>query len=167
MLVGGDRRSIGCANEIVSIVLRRPQRLKELVGCLWSRDAIVRMRAADAIEKISLCRADWLERHKADLVALMQETQQQELRWHLALVVPRLHLTKSEQRRAVSSLWQYLNDQSSIVRTCALQGLADLARGTPSLRQAVNELLEEASRTGTAAMKARARKLLAVGRRAH
>jgi hypothetical protein len=160
MLTGGDRRSIGRSNEIVSMVLRRPKQLPELVGCLWSADAIVRMRAADAIEKISLQKAALLERYKADLLELMEEAQQQELRWHLALLIPRLSLTKVEQRRAVSALRGYLNDRSSIVKTCALQGLADLSRVIPALRQPIKELLEESSRTGTAAVRARARKLL-------
>lgn len=160
MLTGSDRRSIGRSNEIVSMVLRRPQQLPELVGCLWSADAIVRMRAADAIEKISLQKAALLERYKADLLELMEEAQQQELRWHLALLIPRLSLTKSEQGRAVAALRAYLNDRSSIVKTCALQGLADLSHVIPALRQPTKKLLEESSRTGTAAMKARARKLL-------
>ncbi|HYA64051.1 MAG TPA: hypothetical protein VED66_12690 [Candidatus Sulfotelmatobacter sp.] len=160
MLAGGDRRSIGRSNEIVSMVLRRPQQLPELIGCLWSADAIVRMRAADAIEKISLQKADLLERYKADLLELMEGAQQQELRWHMALVIPRLPLTESEQKRAVASLRAYLNDRSSIVKTCALQGLADLSRVIPALRPPIKKLLEESSRTGTAAMRARARKLL-------
>lgn len=160
MLKGGDRRSIGRSNEIVSKILRRPEQFVELIECLWRDDAIVRMRAADAIEKISLQRADLLKQYKTDLLGLLEEAQQQELRWHLALVIPRLPLAKAEQRRAVASLRGYLSDRSSIVRTCALQGLADLSRLNPELRRPIKKLLEEASRTGTAAMKARARKLL-------
>jgi hypothetical protein len=54
----------------------------------------------------------------------------------------------------------YLEDQSSIVRTFALQALTDLSRGEAGLRLRVREILEESVATGTAAMKARARKLL-------
>jgi hypothetical protein len=54
----------------------------------------------------------------------------------------------------------YLEDRSSIVRTFALQGLADLVREEPSLRPRVVEILREAARNGTPAMKARSRKLL-------
>jgi hypothetical protein len=55
---------------------------------------------------------------------------------------------------------EYLQDRSSIVRTSALQGLADLAQDDTSLRPKVIELLRESTRDGTAAMKARSRKLL-------
>jgi hypothetical protein len=54
----------------------------------------------------------------------------------------------------------YLEDRSSIVKTFALQGLADLAQDDPSIRPGVIEILRQATRTGTAAMKARGRKLL-------
>jgi hypothetical protein len=54
----------------------------------------------------------------------------------------------------------YLDDRSSIVKTSALQGLADLAQHDASLRPKVLELLRASTRNGTAAMKARSRKLL-------
>jgi len=160
MLAGGDRRSIGQANEIVRKVLQEPRHLDELIQCLWSDAALVRMRAADAIEKISLQKPEWLKRYKAELVGLLGEVEQQELRWHLAVLIPRLPLTDDELKGAVASLHRYLDDRSSIVKTFALQGLADLSRLHPWLRPSVKELLEESSRTGTAAMKARSRKLL-------
>jgi hypothetical protein len=127
---------------------------------LWSDDPLVRMRAADAAEKISLEKPELLRRHKAELLGLLEEAQQQELRWHLAAMAPRLSLSKAEIQRAADALRLYLNDRSSIVKTFALQGLADLARLDPTLRPSTKELIEKAARTGTAAMRARARKLL-------
>jgi hypothetical protein len=54
----------------------------------------------------------------------------------------------------------YLEDASSIVKTFALQGLADLAQDDPSIRPRVMEILRQATRSGTPAMKARSRELL-------
>jgi hypothetical protein len=161
ILAGGDRRSIGRSNEIVSMVLRQPHHLHALVDCLRSDDPLVSMRAADALEKISARKIELVEPHKAELLELMETAGQQELRWHLAQIVPRLALTRKESERAAASLWEYLSDKSSIVKTFALQGLADLARLDPSLRRSVKNLLEQSRETGTQAMKARARKLLA------
>jgi len=61
MLKGGDRRSIGRSNEVTKLVLRQPGRFAELVECLWSEDPIVRMRAADAAEKVSAMKTDLLK----------------------------------------------------------------------------------------------------------
>jgi len=118
------------------------------------------MRAADALEKLSRDSARYSEPFKAELLGWMAETTQQELRWHLALIVPRLKLTPAERSRAAESLQLYLSDRSSIVKTCAMQGLWDLSREDAALRASVTDTIRELTRTGTAATKARGRKLL-------
>ncbi len=160
MLEGKDRRSIGRANEVARLVLRQPRRLRELIECLWNENPVLRMRAADAAEKVSAKKPRLLDRHKAELLGLLAETEQIELRWHLALMVPRLRLSATERQRAAAALQRYLDDRSSIVKTFALQGLADLARNDLALQSKVKQLLEAALQSGTPAMKARARKLL-------
>jgi hypothetical protein len=160
MLKGGDRRSIGKANQIAKLVLSEPKRFAELIRCLWDEDPIVRMRAADAAEKVTVARPELLNPHKQELLGLLAEAEQMELHWHLAVMVPRLALTRPERQRAAENLQRYLEDRSSIVKTFALQGLADLARQDASLREVAKQALEESLRTGTAAMKARARKLM-------
>lgn len=159
MLKGGDRRSIGNADQIAKLVLSEPKRFSELVECLWDEDPIVRMRAADAAEKVTVTRPELLKPHKQELLGVLAEAEQIELRWHLALMVPRLALTSPERQRVAASLQRYLEDRSSIVKTFALQGLADLARQDPGLRELAKHAIEESFQTGTAAMKARARKL--------
>lgn len=161
LLQGGDRRSIGRANQVVALILRQPAKFAELMQHLWSDDPVVSMRSADAIEKITLKKPALLAPYKAELLGLLDEASQQELRWHLAALISRLPLAKTEARRASATLRRYLEDRSSIVRTFALQGLADLTAFDPTLRESTRALLEEAVRTGTAAMKARSRKLLA------
>jgi hypothetical protein len=160
LLKGADRRSIGRSNEAVALVLREPRRFPELIGLLWSDDPLVRMRAADAAEKVTVKRPELLRPHKRELLGLLAEAEQIELRWHLAAMVPRLELSASERQRATAALQHYLEDRSSIVKTFAMQGLVDLARHDPSLRETAKQTLEEALRTGTPAMKARARNVL-------
>jgi len=159
-LGGGDRRSIGASNQVAKQILRSHRRLTELIACLWSDDPLVSMRAADAAEKVSASRPDLLERFKAELLGLAQEAAQPEIRWHMALMLPRLHLSRAQTELARVTLRGYLDDQSSIVKTCALQGLSELSRGDASGQAETIELLEMACRTGTPAMKARSRKLL-------
>jgi hypothetical protein len=160
-LQGHDRRSIGRSNEVAQLVLRQPRLFAALIQGLWFPDPLVRMRAADAAEKVSVHKPDWLAPFKAELLGLMAETSEQELRWHLALMAPRLPLTALERRRVVALLNSYLDDRSSIVKTFAMQALADLASADASLRPSVTELLRQLTRSGTPAMKARGRKLLA------
>jgi len=160
MLAGRDRRSIGRANEVAQIVLKEPRRFREVIKCLWDENPVVRMRAADAAEKVSAEKPGLLDRYKAELLGLLAETEQIELRWHLAAMIPRLRLTAPERQRAAQALQRYLDDRSSIVKTLALQGLADLSQSDATLRSKVKQLLEQAVQSGTPAMKARARNLL-------
>ncbi len=160
LLRGGDRRSIGQSGRVASIVSKNPKLFSELMAGLWSGDLLVRMRAADAAEKVTRAHPEYLKPHKLGLLRLLSTAEQQELRWHLAAMVPRLSLTAKERSVAVTALNGYLDDRSSIVKTYALHGLADLAQTAPDLRPAVVETLREATRSGTPAMKARARKLL-------
>jgi hypothetical protein len=160
MLEGSDRRSIGRANEVARLVLRHPRRFRELIKCIWNENPVLRSRAADAAEKVSAKKPRLLDRHKAQLLGLLAEAEQIELRWHLAAMIPRLRLTPAERHRAVAALQRYLDDRSSIVKTFALQGLTDLAQNDTALRPKVKLLLEEALRFGTPAMRARARHLL-------
>jgi hypothetical protein len=142
------------------MVSDNPKLFPALIAGLWSEDPLVRMRAADATEKVTREHRELLRPHKRELLDLMNEATQQELRWHLAAIIPRLLLNARERQTAISSLNRYLEDRSSIVKTFALQGLADLAQNEPSILPKIVEILRGATRNGTPAMKARSRKLL-------
>jgi hypothetical protein len=161
LLTGADRRSIGRADEVAAMILKHPMLFAELIAGLWDVDRVVRMRAADAVEKVSRKQPELLVPFNAELLGLLAEASEQELRWHLAQMAPRLRLTGKERLRAASLLKDYLDDHSSIVKTFAIQALADLANADPALLPDTVELLEQAVRSGTPAMRARARKLLA------
>jgi HEAT repeat protein len=137
MLGGRDRRSIGRSNEVARLVLKQPRRFRELIKCLWHENPVVRSRAADAAEKVSAKKPRLLDRHKRELLGLLTEAEQIELRWHLAAMIPRLCLTPAERQRAAAALHRYLEDRSSIVKTLALQALAEgeaATRRSPPIR---------------------------------
>jgi hypothetical protein len=62
-LSGGDRRSLGHVEEVIDAVLGDPAQLDELFGCLFCDDPVVRMRAADGLEKIARRRPELLMPH--------------------------------------------------------------------------------------------------------
>jgi hypothetical protein len=80
MLSGGDRRSLGRSEAAVKLVLPQPRRFGELMECLSSEDPVLRMRAADAADKVSAQKPRLLDRHKAELLGLLAEAEQIELR---------------------------------------------------------------------------------------
>jgi hypothetical protein len=113
LLGGGDRRSIGCANQVAAMVSNDPALFTQLIAGLRSEDPLVRMRAADAAEKVTRKHHEYLPPHKKELLSLMIVAK---LRWHLAVMVPRIPLEAKEIRAVMSALNAYLDDRSSIVK---------------------------------------------------
>jgi hypothetical protein len=160
-LTGGDRRSIGRSEEVVAAVLADPTLFAVLFAGLLVDDPLVRMRTADAIEKITLQQPAYLAPYKAQLLHEVGQLAQQEVRWHVAQLLSRVELTATERRTAVELLNRYLQDQSKIVKTFAMQALADIALVDAALRPAIVAQLETLTNTGSPAMRSRGRKLLA------
>ncbi|CAB1057755.1 hypothetical protein D1BOALGB6SA_2510 [Olavius sp. associated proteobacterium Delta 1] len=159
-LQGGDRRSIGKVDEVVDQVLESASLFEELINGLHVSDPVIRMRSADAVEKITLDKPDLLTPYKTMLIRLARDTNQQEVRWHMAQILPRLTLKAADRKTIVDILYTYLNDQSKIVVTFALQALAEFAAEDKRLKPHVMRELEEFTKTGSPAIKSRGRKLL-------
>jgi len=157
----GDRCSIGRSNEVVAEVLSKPSLFHVVFSGLSADDPLIRMRAADAVEKITAQRPDFLRSYEDELIRHAAATDQKEVRWHLAQMLPRLELNEQERKRVFRVLLTYLDDRSSIVRTFTMQALADIARQSPALLPAVRRHIAELTLVGSPAMKARGRKLLA------
>jgi predicted thioredoxin/glutaredoxin len=160
-LAEGDMRSKGRSEQIVKEVLIKPTLFPELIDALDTGHPGVRMRASDAIEKITRQRPELLQPFKQKILRLLTGSDQQEVRWHLAQIVSRLSLTPKEREKSFSVLEAYLKDKSSIVRTFAMQAMADLAESDPAYRSRAVRVMKTALKSGTPAMQSRARKLLA------
>jgi hypothetical protein len=65
--------------------------------------------------------------YKRRLLELAATSIEKEVRWHLAQMLPRLNLERTDLRRIAEIMFGYLNDGSRIVKTFAMQALADLA----------------------------------------
>ena len=161
-LTGGDRRSIGRVPEVVQQVLAQPGLVAELLAGLRHADPIVRLRAGDALEKVSRRHPEWLRPRRARLLRLASTTQEQELRWHLAQLLPRIGLTPAQRRTLAGVLDRYFTDESAIVRVSALQSLADLAALDRGLRRRALARVRAGLLRDGPAVRARARRLLPV-----
>jgi hypothetical protein len=159
-LSGGDRRSIGRSNDVAAYVLGCRSAVPELVAALENENAVVRMRAADSLEKLSAKKPEWLNPFAGAILAAATHRDEQEICWHAAQILPRLDLDATQHQNAVSLLIGFLNNNSRIVRTFALTGLVDLALHDQTLRDKVVPLVQSATTSGIPSLEARARKLL-------
>jgi hypothetical protein len=104
---------------------------------MMAGEPVVRMRAADAVEKVTADHSELLRRYEVALLGPVARIEQQEVRWHVAQMLPRLDLGAEERDVAVAILMGYLQDRSKIVKTSAMQALADLALADARLRKGV------------------------------
>jgi HEAT repeat protein len=164
---GGDRRSIGRSEEVAADVLANPALFETLFRGMLHANPLVRMRAADAVEKITLAHPEYLQPFKEALLQEVAKINQQEVRWHVAQMLPRLTLSVEERQAALMILTSYLTDKSKIVHTFSLQAMADLAEEDQTLVQPVLKILTDASQSGSPAVKSRVKKLQAQMNKLH
>ena len=161
-LKGGDLRSIGKANEIIDQVITQSD-FDDLVEGLEFPDRKVVMRVVDAMEKITLDkRVDFLQKHKVKLIHLSKEAKDKELKWHLALLLPRLKLSKREveMMRDLLTKWAKDKTESKIVRVNSIQGLSELVKQRQNMVKDFESLLFEIEKENIASLKARIKKIL-------
>ena len=89
MLIEGDLRSIGESPKVVALVQDDPALFDEVFYGMVHEDPGIRMRAADAVEKITRDHPEYLTPHKDFFIDEVLAQTQQEVRWHAAQLIPR------------------------------------------------------------------------------
>ena len=160
LLSGGDLRSLGNSNSLISAVQNQTD-FDELFALLFHFDRIIVMRAADVIEKITATRPELLAKHKASIFDLSHQVNNKELKWHLALLFPRLSLDHQEMSPAWEMLRAWAKDltNSRIVRVNSLQGLFELLKSDSKRKEDFLHLLEELQKENIPSLNARIKKL--------
>ncbi len=160
ILKGGDLRSIGKANDAITMVTSQ-ETFDELFTGLHSPDRKVVMRSADAIEKITAHNHNYLHKHKQALLNILQIAKDIELKWHVALLVTRLDLTEKECKQIWDILTQWATDgnESKIVRVNSIQGLFNLVQMRPGFTQSFYSTISHIEKEKIPSLNARIRKI--------
>lgn len=160
LLSGGDLRSLGKSAWLVSNIQSQTD-FDILFEYLSKGDRIEVMRAADAIEKITINYPSFLIKHKRKILELCETAIDKELKWHLALLVPRLHLSRKELGKSWDILTNWAKDKnnSRIVRVHSIQGLFELTKKETELKQDLNLTLLEIMPENIPSINARIRKI--------
>lgn len=160
LLLGHDLRKLKNINRVIDAV-KDQQSFDELFGLVFHHERPLVMRAADAVEKISLNHPHYLEPHKTQLLAILKSADHKELKWHVAQLVSRLSLSEFEIEAVWKTLsyWVLNKNESKIVRVNALQGLFDLSRHNTSLGKDFLQIISTLEHEMIPSLQARIRKL--------
>ncbi len=135
-----------------------------LVRGLRDGDKRVVERAARTLKKISERDAGALYAWRKALLKEAFRAVDVRVQWNLSIVLGRLPLRGADKAVAVELMFERLLDRSGLNRTMAMQALMDLSERDAGLRARVLPVVRESLEGGTPAMRARARKLLGMGR---
>lgn len=158
----GDMRSVGNADSIALAVQRGEAKMGDLLQLIAAEDKGLAMRAADAAEKVSRTHPEQLAPFKRYLLDELTAYSQQEICWHLVLMIARLELDVKEQEAAAAYLDMCSQHPSKIVQANALEAYVIVANTyqTALLRSRAKVALERARESTIPSLRARARKLL-------
>lgn len=157
---GGDLRSIGLADELIPIINNQLE-FDRLFNYLYSNDRLQRMRAVDAIEKITINKREYLAKYTNELIEMAEKAKDKELKWHLALLVSRLSLNNNE----LNAVWNRLTDwakdkkESKIVRVNSIQGLNEISKIYKTNGKQLEDIIKELKKENIPSINARIKKL--------
>jgi len=153
-------RSIGKA-DLIAAEIQNQNDFDILFKCLHLDDRLVVMRAADAIEKITVKHGDFLSRHKEEILAFCERADNIEFKWHLALLLSRLSFAENEYGNVWEVLTSWVLDpkESKIVRVNSIQALFDLSKQDYTTKGKLDNILNEVEKENIPSLLARIRKI--------
>ena len=159
-LGGGDLRSIGEANNVADGIDSQDG-FDSLFNCLHEKERLIVMRAADAIEKITLTHPEYLQQHKDEIIGFCLSETNIEFKWHLAILLSRLPLLTKEQYTVFDILkkWALNPEESKIVRVNALQSLYELSKQNEIFKKDFSSIVSIVEKENVPSLNARIRKL--------
>jgi hypothetical protein len=159
---GGKSNSLGRVNEVIELVILDESRLGELYNCLFNEDAWIRMRAADALEKICRKHPDWLLPYIDRFHDELAKSSQASIQWHLAQIYRQVDLTSEQKNFVINWLKQLLSSNKTdwIVTANAMDTLAYFVKDGSVPVSELNALLKIQRQHKSKSVVRRANKLL-------
>ena len=137
MLLGGDLKSDGRANEVADSVVANPDMLDKLVEGLHESNDLIRARTAHALERISRTDPERMLSQLQNLIVLSINDPVPMVKWHMAMIFGNLTVLDTQQDLIYETLIKMLKDESVFVRSWAIVSLTILGRRDVSKRPAI------------------------------
>ncbi|HSD56011.1 MAG TPA: hypothetical protein VLA92_02560 [Candidatus Saccharimonadales bacterium] len=164
LAAGGKANSLGRVNEVIEVVLQDRSRLAELYACLFDENAWIRMRAADALEKICRQYPDWIQPYVDEFFEELATSTQPSIQWHLAQMYREVDLTAKQKHTVIAWLKHLLSttDVDWIVSANAMDTLVKFTKDGSVLEAEAVSLIKLQQKHKSKSVVRRADKLLAI-----
>lgn len=160
VLSGGNRTSVGEADQVITRVLKAPSGLDEIYSLFLDEDPVVAMRASYVAMRVAEQKPESVKPFTKDLLKNLELYTQQEVRWHIPQLLVHLDLTKSQRKRAYEVVMDWAEtDKSKIVGYYGFQAAADFAENDEALLQDFIPRIRKANKTGAKSIQNRCKKI--------
>jgi hypothetical protein len=156
----GTTRDLGPTNLIVREALRNHSLAAQLIDALNDKRIVVAHRASNALKKIQRSNPELLHPFAKQILRHALATEHMHTRWSLTIILGELPLRGRDKALAVDLMFEALASRSALQRVFALQALTNYAQDDAALRKRVQPILQQALTDPSAAIRARARKLV-------
>lgn len=160
-LSGGDLRSDGASDQVVEFILEHPFAIGDLIGALGSDNAVIRGRAADALEKITRKLPHEMDEYFDVFTDVLVRDETPMVRWHLAMLLGHLSFIETRRDAIGDVLLKLLDDPSVFVVSWVITSLSILALLSPEWSERVVRAIAPIQRSESIALRTRANKALA------
>jgi HEAT repeat protein len=159
-LMGGDLRSTAGVAQLVPMIKNQSD-FDLLFQYLSAENRLLAMRAADALEKITLDHPEYLTPHSVHLIHLLDHARHKELKWHLAQLISRAPLTHDQLHHTwlILTKWAMDTSESKIVRVNALQALVDLSKQNIRFEKTLEPIIKALEKEAVPSIDSRLRKI--------
>lgn len=160
VLSGGNRTSVGEADQVITRVLKAPSGLDEIYSLFLDEDPVVAMRASYVAMRVAEQKPESVKPFTKDLLKNLELYTQQEVRWHIPQLLVHLDLTKAQRKRAYEVVMDWAEtDKSKIVGYYGFQAAADFAENDEALLQDFIPRIRKANKTGAKSIQNRCKKI--------
>ena len=159
-LAGGDPRSPFPVEAVAGEVEENPALLVEIFKGALGDDPLVKMRSVFVIDRVTLRHPEYLEPYKARLMEALARATHRQYRRYLIALFTRVKLDQAERTKVNELLESYLADKTVTVVISAMEVMVEIAGDNPDRQVALLPICERLERTGTPAIRVRARRAL-------
>jgi hypothetical protein len=159
-LSGGNRTSVGDADQVIGKLLKSPSGLNEIYRLFLDEDPVVAMRASYVAMRVAEQKPESVHPFTKDLLKNLDLYTQQEVRWHIPQLLVHLKLTKVQRRRAYEVVMNWAEtDKSKIVGYYGFQAAADFAENDDLLLEDFIPRIRKANKNGAKSIQNRCKKI--------
>jgi hypothetical protein len=162
ILLGGDLKSDGRANEVADKVLGSPDLFDKLAEGLNEPNDVIRARTAHALERISRTHPEMMLSQLQRLIELGIKDPVPMVKWHIAMIFGNLTVTDAQQDMIYETLLRMLKDKSVFVRSWSIVSLTILGRKDTEKRPEMIRKLNLLQKNKSKAIQNKVKKALSV-----